>query len=60
VTQKAAEKQIPLIISPGKIPAIIESLEKAMEQLKFNQTKKMPVLADVLRQNLDMEQLSLS
>lgn len=58
VAQKAEEKGIPTISAPGTVPELIESLEKVMGRLRFNQEKKLPYLRDVMSAGIDLNLLS--
>ena len=58
VAQKAEEKGVPTISAPGTVPELIESLEKAMGRLRFNQEKKLPYLRDVMSSGIDLKLLS--
>ena len=58
VTQKAEEKQVPLISAPGTIQDIVSALEAGFKNLKFSQEKKLTRLSEVLRQHLNFQQLS--
>jgi BioD-like phosphotransacetylase family protein len=57
VAQKAGEKQVPLISAPGTLPEIVAAIEKGFCQLKFNQEKKLPRLAEILKESLNLQQL---
>jgi uncharacterized protein len=58
VSQKAQEKQVPIISAPGTLPSLVASLEKAMESLRFRQEQKMPYLEKALLGSLDMKLIS--
>jgi uncharacterized protein len=58
VSQKALEKQVPVISAPGTLPSLITALEKAMEHLKFGQEKKLPQLEEVLGRSLNLKLIS--
>ena len=58
VAQKAEAQQVPLISAPGTVPNLVTALENAMGHVKFNQEKKLPKLAEILRQSFNLELLT--
>jgi uncharacterized protein len=58
VAQKAAEAQVPLISVPGSLPEIVAAVEKALQELPFQQPAKLPLLLEILPRVLDLKPLS--
>jgi hypothetical protein len=56
--QKADEQKVSIISAPGTLPEIEAAIEKAMQNLKFNQSKKLPHLLEILDSNLYLQQLN--
>ena len=58
VSQKAVEKQVPVISAPGSMLSLITILENSMGRLKFRQEQKLPRLEETLSQNLNLKLIS--
>lgn len=57
VMQKAQSKKIPLVQAEGDTDSIITRIEKGLVGAKFAQEKKLPRLAELLRQAIDFQVL---
>jgi BioD-like phosphotransacetylase family protein len=57
VLQKAETRGIPVITTGAKTDDIIATIEDALSKARFNQERKMPVLAEIIKQNLDLKVL---
>jgi uncharacterized protein len=58
VTQKAEEKQVPLISAPGDLKSLIIAIENGMRNLKFTQEKKIPRLLELIEGSLSPQLLT--
>jgi len=57
VRQGAVDKGIPIIITRGDTASVVNSLEQALDKAKFNQEKKLPRLAEIMKQQFDFPAL---
>jgi len=55
VQQKAESKGIPIILAESDTDTIIANVEDALSKARFNQEKKLPKLAEVMQQHLDLQ-----
>ena len=55
VQQKAENKGIPIILAESDTDTIIASVEDALSKARFSQEKKLPKLAEVMQQHLDLQ-----
>ena len=55
VQQKAENKGIPIILAESDTDTIIANVEDALSKARFNQEKKLPKLAEVMQQHLDLQ-----
>lgn len=53
VIQKAEDRGIPMIATDAVITDIITSIEDALSKSRLNQEKKLPALADIVKQGID-------
>ena len=58
VRRSAEEKAIPIIITAEDTASVMESVEQALGMTKFNQEKKLPRLAEIMKQGFDFKSLS--
>jgi BioD-like phosphotransacetylase family protein len=58
VLQKAEVRGIPVIATSAKTGDIIAIIEDALSKARFNQEQKMPVLTEMVKQNLDLKVLA--
>jgi len=57
VRRSAEDKAIPIIITDEDTTSVMESVEQALGMLKFNQEKKLPRLAEIIKQQIDFKAL---
>lgn len=57
VMQKAGNRGIPIISTDAATDDIVASLEEALLKTRLNQEKKLPRLAELVQQNLDLKAL---
>ncbi len=57
VRQGAEDKGIPIIVTRGDTAFVVNSLEQALDRAKFNQEKKLPRLAEIMKQQFDFPAL---
>jgi len=55
VFQKAENRGIPIISTENATSDIVTSIEDALSQARFNQEKKLPKLAEIMRQHLNLQ-----
>lgn len=55
VLQKAEDRGIPIISTVKATTDIVTSIENALSQGRFNQEKKMPKLAEIMKQHLNLK-----
>ncbi len=55
VLQKAESRGIPIISTDTGTPEIVAGIEEALLKARLRQEKKLPRLADIVRQNLDIK-----
>jgi BioD-like phosphotransacetylase family protein len=55
VRLKAAEKNIPVIITRSDTTAVFKYIEDLLDDTRFHQEKKLNPLAEILQQNLDLK-----
>lgn len=55
VRQKAESKGIPIILTDNDTSAIVASIENALSKARFSQEKKLPKLAEIIEQRLDLQ-----
>jgi BioD-like phosphotransacetylase family protein len=58
VLNKAASKGIPIVTTGAAIKDIVPIIEGALLKARFNQTKKLIRLAEIVRQNLNIKELT--
>jgi len=58
VLQKAEKRGIPIISTENTTSDIVASIEDALSQGRFNQEKKLPKLAEIMKQNLNLQAVS--
>jgi len=54
VSYRAENRQVPIITTREKVPAIIASIEDTLGESRFNQEKKLPRLAEIMEQHCDL------
>jgi BioD-like phosphotransacetylase family protein len=57
VLKSAEDKGIPIIVTGENTVSIIDSIEQALGMTKFNQSEKLPRLAEVVKQQFDFKAL---
>jgi uncharacterized protein len=57
--QKADEQKVALIVAPGTLNEIVNSLEKSMANARFGQVKKMPLVEEILKTYLYLKLLDI-
>jgi len=57
VRRSAEDKAIPVIVTDEDTASVMESIELALGMTKFNQEKKLPRLAEIMKQRVDFEAL---
>jgi BioD-like phosphotransacetylase family protein len=57
VRQGALDRGIPIIVTKGDTTFVVNSLEQALDRAKFNQEKKLPRLAEIMKQQFDFPAL---
>ncbi len=55
VRQKADNKGIPIVTTEQDASAVVASIEEALSKARFKQGKKLPKLAEIMRQNLNFQ-----
>lgn len=55
VLQKAETRGIPIIVTETETSDIVASIEDALSQARINQEQKLPKLAEIIKQNLDLK-----
>jgi uncharacterized protein len=55
VTSKAQQKGIPVIITASGITDVVNNIENSLAGTRLNQEKKLAVLGEIVKQNLDMK-----
>ncbi len=55
VLQKAESRGIPIIATETAISDIVASIEDALSKTRLNQEQKLPKLAEIIKQNLDLK-----
>jgi BioD-like phosphotransacetylase family protein len=58
VTSRAAEKNVPIIQTGDDINTVINNIEEALVNNRFNQENKMPKLIESIEQNLDFQKIN--
>lgn len=53
VLRKARAKKVPLILTRGDISTVVGKIEEALASARFDQEKKLPRLAEVMKQGFD-------
>ena len=53
----AEDKAIPVIVTDENTAFVMEGIEQALGMTKFNQEKKLPRLAEIIRQRFDFQAL---
>jgi len=57
VSHSAEGKGIPVIVTDEDTASVMDSVERALGMTKFNQEKKLPRLAEVMKQGFDFKAL---
>jgi BioD-like phosphotransacetylase family protein len=57
VLHSAEKKAIPVIVTDEDTASVMESVEQALGMAKFNQEKKLPRLAEIMKQGFDFKAL---
>jgi BioD-like phosphotransacetylase family protein len=57
VRRSAEDKGIPIIVTKADITSVVNSVEQALGRSKFNQAKKLPRLAEIMKQRFDFKAL---
>lgn len=57
VLKGAEDKGIPVIVTEVDTASVVDSLEQALGMTKFNQEKKLPRLAEIMKQHFDFKAL---
>ncbi len=57
VLKSAEDKGIPIIVTGENTVSVIDSIEQALGMTKFNQSEKLPRLAEVVKQQFDFKAL---
>jgi BioD-like phosphotransacetylase family protein len=57
VRRSAEDKGIPIIATKADIASVVNSVEQALGRSKFNQAKKLPRLAEIMKQQFDFKAL---
>jgi BioD-like phosphotransacetylase family protein len=57
VLQKAETRGIPIISTETSTEDIVACIEEALTQVRLEQEKKLPILAEMVQQNLDVKAL---
>jgi BioD-like phosphotransacetylase family protein len=57
VRRSAKDKGIPIITTKADIASVVNSVEQALGKSKFNQAKKLPRLAEIMKQHFDFKAL---
>ena len=57
VRRSAEDKAIPIIVTDEDTTSVMESAEQALGMTKFNQEKKLPRLAEIMKQGFDFKAL---
>lgn len=57
VRRSAADKGIPIILTKADTAYVVNSVEQALGRSKFNQAKKLPRLAEIIKQRFDFKTL---
>jgi BioD-like phosphotransacetylase family protein len=55
VLQKAENRGIPIISTESATSDVVASIEDALSRTRFNQEQKLPKLAEIMKQNLDLQ-----
>ncbi|MFC1907476.1 DRTGG domain-containing protein [Chloroflexota bacterium] len=58
VMHRAEEKEVPVIIARESTGAVVEAMEAAMNQARFRQEKKLPIITGMIKEALDVKALS--
>lgn len=57
VRRSAEDKAIPIIVTDEDAASVMDIIELALGMTKFNQEKKLPRLAEIMKQQIDLEAL---
>ncbi len=57
VLKSAKDKGIPIIATKGDTASVVSSIEQALDKAKFNQEKKLPRLAEIMKRHFDFPAL---
>ena len=57
VLHRAEEKEVPVIVAKESTSAAVASIEAALSQPRFNQEKKVPIMAGMIKRHLDLKAL---
>jgi len=55
VINKAREKGVPVITAASSVTDIVNNIESSLARTRLNQEKKLAILGDIVKQNLDMK-----
>jgi len=58
VQEKAENRGVPIIIAESNADSIVASIEDALGKARLSQAKKLPILAEIMQQHLDLPALS--
>ncbi len=59
VLQKAEDKGIPIILTENDTSTVVARIENVLSKARFNQEKKLPKLAEIIGQHLDLQAVPL-
>ena len=59
VRQKAEDKGIPIILTGDDTGTVVTRIEDVLSKAGFNQEKKLPKLAEIIEQHLDLQAVAL-
>ena len=59
VRQKAEDKGIPIILTENDTGTVVARVENVLSKARFNQEKKLPKLAEIIEQHLDLQSVPL-
>jgi BioD-like phosphotransacetylase family protein len=57
VRRSAEDKGIPIIVTEGDTASVVNSIEQALGETKFNHERKLPRLAEIMEQQFDFQAL---
>ncbi len=53
VLDRAKEKNVPIIVTADEVTVIVDKIEGALSQVRFNQDGKMPKLTKIMKKHFD-------